>query len=95
MFVKGKCIQVPGSMTMKLYGDISKSPIFRHELEGVFFFPVKKTILWTILLQKKKCRWHGWFVREKAILASLTSSSFLWETLKCAQYCTTIVTCFV
>lgn len=58
-------------------------------------FPVRKTILWIALLEKKKCRWHGWFVGQKAAPASLTNFSFLWEAVKCAQYCTTVVNCFV
>lgn len=70
LFDKGKCIQVPGSITMKLYGDMSKSSVFRHKLEGFWkmLFPVRKTILWTALLEKKKCRCCGWFVGQRLLL---------------------------
>jgi len=38
----------------------------------------------------------AWLVcRAKDAPASLTDSSFLWETVKCAQYCTTVVNWFV
>lgn len=74
---------VSGSIAMKIYSDRSKSSVFKHKLEIFFLnmsFPVRKTILWIALLEKKMC-----------ILVSLTDSSFLWETEKHAQQLSTVL----